>query len=145
MYCISNSKNWTRIRPANINNLNQIKKIAMKTDIQSQNHNPNALITDKFQKHKGFFIIDARCIMTEGQIVNVRSIYMLVEFLDGGDIQYRDVEFWHAVMKGDWLKIIVYDIENEAIVTRIHDMTKDSYSCKWFLISEDVFENEIAI
>ena len=117
----------------------------MKTDIQCQSHNPNDLITDSFQHHKGFFIIDADCIMTDNQVVNIRSTYMLVEFLNGGDIRYRDVEFWHAVMKDGWLKIIVYDIENEAIVTRIHDMNGLRHSCDWFLISEDVFENEIAI
>ncbi len=117
----------------------------MKTDIQSQNHNPNDLITDRFQHHKGFFIIDVDCIMTENQVVNVRGIYMLVEFLEGGDIRYRDVEFWHAVLKNGLLKIIVYDIGNKALITRIHDMNKGSYSCDWFLISEDVFNNEIAI
>ena len=117
----------------------------MKTDIQSQNHNPNALITDRFQHHKGFFIIDADCIMTDNQVVTVRDVYELVDFLDDGGIQYRQVEFWHAVLKNGLLKIIVYDIGNKNILTRIHRMNKPSYSCDWFLISEAVFENEIAI
>jgi hypothetical protein len=117
----------------------------MNTELNNRNQNPNTLITDKFQHHKGFFIIDADCIMTDNQVVTIREIYQLVDFLNGGDIQYRDVEFWHALLKNDWLKIIVYDIGNKAIITRIHEMNKSNYSCDWFLISEDVFEDEIMI
>lgn len=115
----------------------------MKTDIQSQN--PNDLITDRFQKHKGFFIINTDCIMTDNQVVTVRELYDLVTFLDGGGIEFVKIEFWHALIKDGWLKIIGYDIGNKVIVSRIHDMKAVNASCDWFLISEDVFENEIAI
>jgi len=88
----------------------------MKPDINNQCENPNDLVKEKFQHHKGFFIIDADCIMTENQVVNVRGAYQLVDFLDGGDIQYRQVEFWHAVLKNGLLKIVVYDIGNKSLI-----------------------------
>lgn len=110
--------------------------------IHDQNQNPNDLVTDRFQHHKGFFIIDADCIITRNQVVDIRGEFQLVDFRSGGEIQYRKVEFWHAVMKDGWLKIIAYDIGNKTILTRIHPMNKVYATCDWFLISEDFIEEE---
>ena len=103
----------------------------------------NVQNTDKFQHHKGFFVLDFDCIMTKNQIVTVQEKYQLVDFTEGEGIQLREVIFWHALMKGNYLKIIVYDPDNKIVIQRLHDLTKQEFQCNWFLIEEDVFEDDI--
>ncbi len=105
--------------------------------------NPNVQNTDKFQHHKGFFVLDFDCILTKNQIVNVQEEYQLVDFTKGEGIQSRVVIFWHALTKGNYLKIIVYDIANKVVIQRLHDLTNPEFQCDWFLINNDVFEEDI--
>ncbi len=110
--------------------LNQIKK----TD---------ALNTQKFEARKGFFIIEADPVMTENQIVNIEQVYQLVEFKTGGDIQLRDVVFWHANMKIGMLKLIVYDISNKVVISKMYDTRRPYNYSDWFLIEPEVFDGEL--
>lgn len=114
----------------------------MKNLPQSE-HYLNVQNTDKFQHYNGFFVLDFECIMTKNQIVNVKEEYQLVDFTNGEGIQLREVVFWHALIKDSFLKIIVYDPNDKVLIHRLHDLTKPKYHCDWFLIEEDVFEDDI--
>lgn len=116
----------------------------MNPDIKKhiQNHNINN--TDGFLRLKGFFILDYDCIMTNDyQIVNVLNHYLLVDFKNGGKIEYRTVMFWNALVKDGYLKIVVYDIKNHIIISRMHNIEKINSYCNWILIDENIFENEL--
>ncbi|MFO7853466.1 MAG: hypothetical protein R6X28_13560 [Bacteroidales bacterium] len=108
-----------------------------------EEQNPNVLDTVRFQHHNGFFIIDIDCIITKNQIINVQEHYQLVDYTSGGGVELREVVFWHALLKGNYLKIIVYDIQNKIVIQRYHDLTKPKYTCDWFLLEEDFFEDDI--
>ena len=74
-------------------------------------------------------------------MATVLDTYTLVEFKDGGGIDYRTVMFWHAVLKDEYLKIIVYDINNKILITKMHNIeTEDSENTDWFLIDDYVLE-----
>ena len=115
----------------------------MNTKSNTQRLNPNVLDTDKFQCHKGFFVIDDICIMTKNQIVTIMNNYQLVEFLDAGGIRLREVVFWYSVITGTYLKIIVYDVNNKVLVQKLHDLTKPKYDNDWFLIEEGIFDDDL--
>jgi len=70
--------------------------------------------------------------------------YMLIEFTDNkGGIRERPVVFWHAMIKDNFLKITVYDNVNKVVVQRMHDLTKPRFENDWFLIEEQILEDEI--
>ncbi len=69
--------------------------------------------------------------------------YQLVDFKDGGEIQYRDVVFWHSNLEDNYLKIIVYDISNKVVIKRLNDLTKPKYHNDWFLIENEVIDDEL--
>ena len=97
-----------------------------------------------FQRLKGFFILDFLPIMTRYQMATVLDTYSLVEFKDGGDIEYRKVMFWHALLKDGYLKIIVYDINNKILITKLHNIkAEESEYTDWFLIEDRVLEKMI--
>jgi len=109
-----------------------------------QETNPtNVQNSQKFEHHKGFFILNYDPIMTENHIVNVLEQYQLIEFKSGGKIDLRDVVFWHAAFKNGMLKIIVYDIKNKVLIQKIHDINNPDDATDWFLISEDYFGGEL--
>lgn len=112
-------------------------------NLPQSKHYINVQNTDKFQHHKGFFVLDFECIITKNQIVNVQGEYQLVDFTNGEGIQLREVIFWHALLKESHLKIIVYDPNNKVVIQRTHDLTTTEFQCDWFLIEEDVFEDDI--
>ena len=58
----------------------------MKPVTPKQRQNQDIIKTGKFQRHKGFFLIDFDCIMTKNQLVTVMANYQLVDFRDGGEI-----------------------------------------------------------
>ena len=77
-------------------------------------------------------------------MATILGTYTLVEFKDGGGIEYRTVMFWHASLKDGYLKIIVYDINNKVLITKLHNIeTEDSESTDWFLIEDRVLEDMI--
>ena len=77
-------------------------------------------------------------------MATVLDTYNLVEFKDGGGIEYRTVMFWHASLKDGYLKIIVYDINNKILITKLHNTeASDHASTDWFLIEDRVFKDEI--
>ena len=117
----------------------------MNTKSNSPRPNPNVLNTNKFEHHKGFFVIDDDCIMTKNQIVTIMNTYQLVEFLDNVEagIRQREVVFWYAVITGTYLKIIVYDLNNKVLVQKLHDLTKYKYDNDWFLMEEDIFDDDL--
>ena len=110
----------------------------MKPELHQPPVDPNRY---RFQKIKGFFIIDYDCVMTECQVVNVLETYTLVEFTDNYGIEQRDVMFWHALITDGYLKIIVYDINNHIIITRLYDIS--SSDCNWFIIDDNAFKKEL--
>lgn len=116
----------------------------MKADLFNQHiQNHDAQGTDGFLRLKGFFILDYDCIMTnDSQIVNVLGHYLLVEFESGGKIKYRTVMFWHALVKDGYLKIIVYDINNQVIITRLHNIDKTNSICNWVLLDKNIFKDD---
>ena len=81
--------------------------------------------------------------MTKNQIVHLQDQYQLVDFIEGGNIQFREVVFWHALIKDNYLKIVVYDIINKTVIQRLHDLTKPQYHCDWFLIEDGFFEEDL--
>lgn len=105
---------------------------------------PEILKNDRFQHGKGYFYIDEDCIMTKSQIVTIMDNYVLLEFTDNqGGIRERPVVFWHAMIKDNFLKIIVYDNVNKVVVQRMHDLTKPRYENDWFLIEEQVIADDL--
>jgi len=77
-------------------------------------------------------------------MATVLDTYTLVEFKDGGGIEYTTVMFWHAVLNDGYLKIIVYDINNKILITKLHNIeSEESETTNWFLIDDSVFEDEI--
>ena len=97
-----------------------------------------------FQRLKGFFILDFMPIMTRHQMATVLETYTLVEFKNGGGIEYRTVMFWHALLKNEYLKIILYEINNKVVITKLHNIeTEDTDYTDWFLIDTDIFKNEM--
>ena len=102
---------------------------------------PNVLNTNGFQHRKGYFIIDSDNIMTEKQVVTVTQEYQFIEFGDGGHIRVRDVMFWHAVVKDNVVKIILWDIKNKMIVSKILFLDKKDITYDWFLISDEVLSD----
>jgi len=97
-----------------------------------------------FQQLKGFFILDFLPIMTRFQMATVLNLYTLVEFKDGGGIEYRTVMFWHAVLNDGYLKIIVYDIRNKILITKLHNIeSEESETTDWFLIEDEVLKDEL--
>ncbi len=113
----------------------------MKPDSQTQTQTAEVSNALGFQRLKGFFILDFLPIMTRYQMATVLDLYTLVEFKGGGGIEYRTVMFWHAVLKDEYLKIIVYDISNKILITKMHNIeTEDSDFSDWFLIEDGLLE-----
>jgi hypothetical protein len=96
-----------------------------------------------FQRLKGFYIMDYDCIMTRHQVVDILGQYLLVNFEDGGLIRYCTVSFWFASIKDEFLKIIVYDIKNKIIISRLHNIEDADANCDWLLIDEHTFQEDI--
>jgi len=105
--------------------------------------NPNVLNTQKFEKRKGYFILNFDMIITENYIVNVEQQYQLIAFKAHGEIELRNVSFWHAAIKNNYLKIIVYDLNNKVVLQRQHDLNKPRYNNDWFIIDPEVFEDDL--
>jgi hypothetical protein len=104
---------------------------------------PNPNYKHIFESGKGYFFIDDDSIMTKSQIVYVMDYYQLIEFLDGGDIQIREVVFWHANINGMNLNIVVYDNHNKVLIKKTHDLNRPRYDNDWFLLEEAEFENDM--
>lgn len=105
----------------------------MKPDFLYHNENSNAQSSQKFE--------EADPIMTEN--LNGMEQYLLVEFGSGGRIDYRDVVFWSATMKNGILKIILYDLGNKVVITKMYDTERPDKYSSWFLISQDYFDGEV--
>jgi len=116
----------------------------MKPDTQSQSR-PHVLNNALgFQRLKGFFILDFLPFMTRFKMATVLDTYVLLEFKEDFKIDYRTVMFWHASLKNEFLKIIVYDIYNKVLITKLHNIeTEDQDFTDWFLIDTDIFKNEM--
>lgn len=95
-----------------------------------------------FQRLKGFYILDYDCVMTRHQVVDVLGHYLLVDFEDGGLIKYRTVSFWFGSLKDEYLKIIVYDIQNKIIISRLHNIEDPDAHCNWVLMDTDFLESD---
>lgn len=95
-----------------------------------------------FQRLKGFYILDYDCVLTRHQVVDVLGQYLLVDFEDDGLIKYRTVSFWHASLKDEYLKIVVYDISNKVIISRLHNISDTDAHCNWVLMDTDILESE---
>ncbi len=106
---------------------------------------PNPNYQHIFESGKGYFFIDDDCIITKNQIVNVMDYYQLIEFLDDGDVQIREVVFWHAGIEGNHLKIVVYDNHNKVLIKKIHDLNRPRYDNDWFLLEEQEFEKDMEL
>lgn len=118
----------------------------MKPDYLTQIETTDVHCTQKFEHRKGYFIIEADPIMTdENQIVNIEQEYLLIEFRSGGRIDYRDVVFWHANMKQGMLKIVLYDLGNKVVITKMYNTKRPYEYSGWFLISPDYFDGELVV
>jgi hypothetical protein len=116
----------------------------MKPDTQSQSRIPVTSNALGFQRLKGFFILDFLPIMTKFQIATVLNTYVLLEFKEDFEIEYRTVMFWHASLKDEYLKILLYDFNNKIVISKLHNIeTEDTDYTDWFLIDTDIFKNEM--
>ena len=114
----------------------------VKTDSQ---HKFRTYITDNFHQLEGSFYINSECIFCENKLVNVLEIYDLLDFLDDGSMGFNlhDVKFYHAVLKGDTLKIIVKDVDSRKLMHRTHCLTDSTIPCDWLLIEKDYFTEDL--
>ena len=112
----------------------------MRTASHTPRENPNVQNANIIERHRGFYIITDDCVITKNQIVTVMEQYQLVAFKEHGEIELRNIVFWHAAIDGKFLKLICYDLDNKVVIQKLHDLTRSKYENDWFLIEPDVFE-----
>ena len=115
----------------------------MRPDSLKPRENPNVQNANIIERHRGFYIITDDCVITKNQIVTVMEQYQLVDFRKYGDIELREVVFWYCAIKGKYLKIICYDLDNKVVIQRLHDLTNPKYENDWFIIEPEIFEDDI--
>jgi len=112
----------------------------VETDSQ---HGFRTYITDNFHQLEGGYYINVDCIFTEDKLVNTLGRYDLMDFLDDGKFRLSDVKFWSAMLKGNTLKIIVFDINSGKILHRTLCLNDNTIPCDWFLIPKDYFKTDL--
>ncbi len=113
----------------------------MNTDLLTQNDS-NTIITSKFIRLNGFFLIDSPCIFCTKKIVRVDDCYDLIRFLDNGGIGLRNVQFRTATLQNDVLSIFVHDTDSNRAYKYSQSFTDDS-ACSWLLVEKNHFNEEL--
>ena len=106
-------------------------------------HGFRTFITDNFHQLEGAFYINSECVFIENKLVDVLEIYDLLDFLDGGGLELHNVKFWSAMLKGNTLKIIVFDINSGKVLHRTHCLNDNTIPCDWLLIAKDYFKTDL--
>ena len=94
----------------------------------------NTLTPEKFQHLKGFFVIDAPCILSNKKNVYAEDIYDLVDFFDNGELYVRTVKFFDAYLRGYVVTIVLLDLKSGEFIKRKHRLNNDSLPCDWVLM-----------
>ncbi len=115
----------------------------MRPDSHTPRENTDVQNVNIMERHRGFYIITNDCVITKNQIVTVMEQYQLVDFRKYGEIELRNIVFWHAAIDGKFLKLICYDLDNKVVIQKLHDLTRSKYENDWFLIEPEVFEDDI--
>jgi len=101
------------------------------------------IISNNFFHIDGMFYINYDCIFSENQLVFPLRTYDLLDFLDGGDIRYRTVKFYHAFKKGIYLTVVILDVNTGKILHRKHRINNDNQICSWLLMETDYLMPEV--
>lgn len=109
----------------------------MKSQESQSNFNANNLSPEIFKNLNDSFYIDMPCILAVDHLVKVNDIYYLLETLNNGEINVRNVKFFHAEKKGFIITIIVLDLETGELLKRSHRIKNDMLPCSWLLIASD--------
>lgn len=113
----------------------------MNTDLLTQ-HDSSTVISSKFIRLNGFFLIDSPCIFCEKKIVRVDDCYDLILFHDDGGIGLRNVQFRDAVLQNDFLTIVIHDTKSN-LTHHYTQKFKDGSACSWLLIEKNYFNEEL--
>ena len=114
----------------------------MNTDLSNQKSSPNTIVTSKFIRLKGFFLIDSPCVFCSKKIVRIDECYDLILFLDDGGIGLRNVQFRTASLQNDVLSIFVHDTNSNRAYKYSQSFTDDS-ACSWLLVEKNYFNEEL--
>ncbi len=114
----------------------------MNTDLLNQHDSHNNILTSRFIRLNGFFVIDSPCIFTTKKIVKVDDCYDLILFLDDGGIALKNVQLRNAAAQNDFLTIVVHDTytNRELHYTQKFD---DESACSWLLVEKNYFNEEL--
>ena len=116
----------------------------MNTHLLTQHDSSNTIVTSKFIRLNGFFVIDSPCIFCDKKIVRTNECYDLIKFLDDGGIALRNVQFRTAILKDDVLTVIVHDTDSN----RLHHYTQsfnDESACSWLLVEKNYFNEKLQV
>jgi hypothetical protein len=114
----------------------------MNTDLLTQNDSPNNIVTSKFIRLNGFFVIDSPCIFCNKKIVKVDDCYDLILFLDDGGIGLRNVHFRTATLQNDVLSLSVHDTASNCQHEYSRPFNDDS-ACSWLLVEKNYFNEDL--
>ncbi len=105
---------------------------------------PVPCISDLFQKvGNDAFLIKSDIIITKNQILIKNNIYLILDFLDLGEMHFTHIKLLHTFTKEFMLFIIGVDIKSGGIIKRIHRLDTELMPSEFVIIDLDFFEKEI--
>jgi hypothetical protein len=75
------------------------------------------------------FIVNAPCVITTGNILKVKTIYDLVDFLDNLEIELSRIIFLDCRQESDELIITALDLKSKKLIRRSHNI--NGSVCNW--------------
>lgn len=75
------------------------------------------------------YIVNAPCVITNGNILEVKSIYDLVDFLDNLEVELIRILFLDCRQEGDKLIITALDLKSKQLIRRSHNI--NGSVCNW--------------
>ena len=101
--------------------------------MNSKRH-PRNIVDDVRNPKKPFqfiiaYVIVDPCVITEHQILKSMHVYDLVDFLDDGEIELKEVKFINANKVDDTLKITVVDLKTKVVMQR--SKLINGGACNW--------------
>ena len=96
---------------------------------------------------KDSFLINPNCILAPDHVVTTGKTYLLFDYSEGrisgaAPVVLEDVKFITSILKGDILKIVVYDNDSNRVLHRTHPFNNES-PCDWLLAEKDYFNDDL--
>lgn len=112
-------------------------------DILTNNYNKNPTnIADLFKvlDNENFYI-SSDSIMIRNSVLVKNRVYLVVEFLDNGEIKHYPIKMLHAYRKGFHVLIFGMDLTTNEFIYKKLRLDADSVKCDWLIVEIDFFDD----